>query len=221
MTDKFEFNLEGRPDYSLLTVKIPREQTLKVEASAMASMDTNIAMKTKFKGGLSRFLTSESLFINEFSAQHADGEIKIAPASPGDIQHYYLQNNTIFIQNAAFVASALGVNVESKWQGFKGFFSGEGLFLMRCTGQGDLWFNTYGGIIEVDVTDGFVVDTGHIVAFTDGLSYKVKSIGGYKSFFFSGEGFVCEFSGQGKVWIQSRKISPFAGWLNPFRPSKG
>lgn len=219
MEDKFQFNLEGRPDYSLLTVKIPNGKTLKVEASAMASMDTNIAMKTKFKGGFSRFLTGESLFINEFTAQNADGEIKIAPASPGDIQHYYLNNEVLYIQNAAFVASSPSVNVESKWQGFKGFFSGEGLFLMKCSGTGDLWFNTYGGIVEIDVTEGYVVDTGHIVAFTEGLTYRVRSVGGYKSFFFSGEGFVCEFAGQGKVWIQSRKIPPFAGWLHPFRPA--
>ena len=25
---------------------------------------------------------------------------------------------------------------------------------------------------------------------------------------------------QGKVWIQTRKISPFLSWINPFRPAK-
>jgi uncharacterized protein (TIGR00266 family) len=214
----FKYNIDGKPDYSILSVTIPAGETLKVEASAMASMDSNLQMKTRFKGGFSRLLTGESMFINEFTAQGGEGEIKIAPGAPGDMIHYSLQNETLYLQNSAFVASSPTVNVESKWQGFKGFFSGEGLFLARCTGFGDVWLNSYGGIVEIDVKDSFVVDTGHIVAFTEGLTYRVRSIGGYKSFFLSGEGFVCEFSGAGKVWIQSRKVQPFASWINPFRP---
>lgn len=220
MNEKFQFHFDGQPDYSLLTVNIPSGKTLKVEASAMASMDTNISMKTKFKGGFSRLFTGESLFINEFTAQNGDGEIKIAPSSPGDMLHRYLDNETLYIQNSAYVASSPSVELNMKWQGLKGFFSGEGLFLIQCIGQGDLWLNSYGGIFEVDVQDGYVVDTGHIVAFTQGLSYRVRSVGGYKSLFLSGEGLVCEFSGSGKVWVQSRKVVPFAGWLNYFRPKK-
>ncbi|MCU0431460.1 MAG: TIGR00266 family protein, partial [Cytophagaceae bacterium] len=114
----------------------------------------------------------------------------------------------------------MDVTVDSKWQGFKGFFSGEGLFLLKCSGMGDLWFNSYGGIIPIDVTDSLVVDTGHIVAFTEGLSYRVTTLGGYKSFFFSGEGLVCKFEGQGRVWIQTRKVFPLVGFLDAFRPQK-
>ena len=78
----------------------------------------------------------------------------------------------------------MNVEVDSKWQGFKGFFSGEGLFLLRCAGQGDLWFNTYGAMIEIPVDGNYVVDTSHVVAFTSGLQYNVESVGGLKSLFF-------------------------------------
>lgn len=222
-TDKkgLDFKFDCKPDYGFITIQIPSGQKLKVEAAAMATMDTNIEMKTKLKGGFSRFLSGESLFINEFSAKNGNGQIQIAPACPGDVDHVYLENQTIYLQNTAFVAATEGVNVESKWQGFaKGFFSGENFFLIRCSGIGDLWFNSYGGIIEIDVEDGYVVDTGHIVAFTEGLEYSISKVGGYKSLFFSGEGLVCRFSGKGKVWIQTRKIQPFIGWVNPFRPKK-
>lgn len=222
-TDKkgFDFHFDGKPDYGFITVQIPAGQKIKVEAAAMASMDTNIEMKTKLKGGFSRFLSGESLFINEFSANNGPGQIQIAPASPGDVEHVYLNNETIFLQNTAFVAAGEGVNVESKWQGFtKGFFSGESFFLIRCSGQGDLWFNSYGGIIPIDVEEGYVVDTGHIVAFTEGLEYSISKVGGYKSLFFSGEGLVCRFSGKGRVWIQTKKIQPFISWIHPFRPKK-
>ncbi|MBX7226385.1 MAG: TIGR00266 family protein [Chitinophagales bacterium] len=215
-----EFSMDCKPDYGFLTVSLPSGTKLKVEAAGMATMDTNIEMKTKFKGGLSRFLTGESLFINEFTAKNGSGEIQIAPACPGDVEHVYLDNEAIYLQGSAFLASADTVNVESKFQGLvKGFFSGERMFLIKCSGQGDLWFNSYGGIMSIDVEDSYVVDTGHIVAFTEGLQYDITKIGGYKSLFFSGEGFVCKFSGKGKVWIQTRKVMPFIAWVNPFRPA--
>lgn len=217
----FDFKMEHKPDFGFITVKIPANQTLKVEASAMATMDTNVQMTTRAKGGFGRFLTGESIFINEFTAVNGAGEIGIAPGSPGDVDHVYLENTTIYLQNSAFVAAGMGVNIESKWQGMiKGFFSGEKLFLIKCSGRGDLFFNTYGGIIEIDVEDNYVVDTGHVVAFTEGLDYNVSMVGGYKSFFLSKEGLVCRFRGRGKVWIQTRKFAPFAGWIYPYRPSK-
>lgn len=87
------------------------------------------------------------------------------------MEHVYLMNQTIYLQNTAFVASGDEVLVETKWQGFtKGFFSGESFFLIKCSGKGDLWFNSYGGIIPIDVEGDYVVDTGHIVAFTEGLT---------------------------------------------------
>jgi uncharacterized protein (TIGR00266 family) len=219
-TSDFEYRFDCKPDYGFLTVNVPAGGTLKVEASGMASMDTNIQMKTKFKGGLGRFLTGESIFINEFSAANGPGEICIAPGSPGDIEHVHLDGETIYLQSTAFVAASMGVNVESKWQGFvKGLF-GESLFLIRCSGTGDLWFNTYGAMIERDVTGEYIVDNGHIVAFTEGLDYTVTKLGGYKSLFFSGEGLVTRFTGTGKLWIQTRQLRAFARWLLPFRPVK-
>lgn len=217
----FEHTIECRPDFSFLTVKVPAGVTLKVEASAMATMSTNMQMKTKMRGGLGRFLTGESIFINEFTAAGGPGEIGIAPATPGDMVHTRLNNSTIFLQSSGFVASSNDIKVESKWQGLvKGFFSGESLFLIRCSGTGDLWFNTYGGIIEIDVQDDYIVDTSYIVAFTEGLQYNVTKLGGYKSLFFSGEGFVCRFRGQGKVWIQTRQVPAFGWWIRPFRRVK-
>jgi uncharacterized protein (TIGR00266 family) len=221
-TSEYEYRVEAQPDFSFLTVRLQPNQLIKVEASAMATMDTNLRMKTKMRGGLGRLLTGESLFINEFTAENGPGEIGIAPGAPGDMDHVYLSNGeTIFLQNTAYVASSPGVTLETKWQGFiKGFFSGESLFLIKCSGQGDLWFNTFGGMIPIDVNGYYIVDTGHIVAFTSGLDYQVGRIGGYKSLFFSGEGLVCRFSGVGRLWIQTRKINAFTRWVYPYRRAK-
>lgn len=217
----FSYQIDCKPDYALLSVQIPAGQTLKVEASAMAAMDTNIRMATKFRGGFKRLLTGESLFINEFTAQNGPGEIRIAAGAPGDLDHVTLENSTIYLQNSAYVASDMGVNLETKWQGLvKGFFSGASLFLIKCSGTGDLWFNSFGAMIPIDVDGSYLVDTGFVVAFSAGLDYRVQVLGGYKSLFFSGEGLVCRFSGKGRVWIQTRKVAAFRSWVFPYRPAK-
>lgn len=219
MSDKTDYphTLVAQPDYGMLNVKIPQGKTLKVEASAMAWMDSSLSMKAKMGGGFKRMLSGENLFISEFSAPEKDGEMGISPGIPGEIGHIYLDNSTVFIQNSSFLAGSPDLEITTKFQGFKGFFSGEKMFMIKCTGTGDLWYNTFGGIIEIDVSQSYVVDTGYIVGFTEGLTYKVKPVAGLKSTFFSGEGLVCQFSGEGKVWIQTRLAPSFVSWAESYR----
>lgn len=219
MSGSYEFSIESAPDYSFLNVSIPAGQKLMVEKSAMASMDTNVMMKTKMKGGLGRLLTKESLFINEFTAEGGPGSISIAPGPSGDMAHFAVsESQAVLLTGSSYVASTPGVKLDTKFQGLvKGFFSGESLFLIRCSGAGDLWFNTFGGLFSVDVTDEYIVDTGHICAFTEGLDYEIGRIGGYKSLFFSGEGFICRFRGQGRVWIQTRNPLGLVHWADGYR----
>jgi uncharacterized protein (TIGR00266 family) len=221
-TIQYSYRIVANPDFAMVKIDIPRGHSLQVEASSMVAMDAGISMKTRLKGGMSRFLAGESIFINEFTAQNKDCEISIAPGCPGDVTHVFLNNETIYLQSASFVAAHPDIKIDTKWQGvMKGFFSGESLFLIKCSGTGDLFFNTFGSIVEIDNVDSdLVVDTGHIVAFTEDLNYSVNRLGGYKSLFFSGEGLVCQFRGQGKVWIQTRKPNSFLRWLHLFRPAR-
>lgn len=214
------FDVDGGPDFAKLRLTIPKGQHVKAESSAMISMDTNISMKTRLKGGFKRFLTGESLFLNEFSADGSNAEIEFAHGLPGDIKHVRLgaEHPAIFLQSGSFLACSQDVVTDSKFQGLvKGFFSGAGLFLIRCSGEGDLFFNSYGSILPLDVEDDMIIDNNHIVAFTEGLEYNVTKAGGYKSLFFSGEALVTRFRGQGRVWVQTRKFPSFAWWIWPFR----
>jgi uncharacterized protein (TIGR00266 family) len=215
------FKIDFRPDFSWLTVIVPKGKTLYVEASAMASMSTNIQMKTKFKGGLRRFISGESLFLSEFKADAVDGEVTIAPGPFGDISHFELKNETVFLSSSSYVAHTEGVVYETKFQNMtKGLFSGAGWFLVKMSGTGHLWYNGYGAITEINVEDDVVIDNNHLVAFTSGLDYSIEKIGNYKSLFFSGEGFVCRFRGKGKVFVQTKKPSALINWAHWFRPVK-
>ena len=64
-----------------------------------------------------------------------------------------------------------------------------------------------------------MVDTGHIVAFDGSASFDVRRVGGLKSTLFSGEGLVCEFSGPGTVWLQTRNQDALLAWLIPRLPT--
>ena len=230
--NKLDFTLAHQPDMSLLQIRLKQGQSFYAEPSVMASMDSGIQLKAGLKGGLlksiGRALGGESLIINTFSAPNADGEVNLAPGPMGDILHYRLDGTGIMLQRGAYVANSEGVEINGKWDGMRGFFSGEGMVLLKATGTGDLFFNTYGAILkhEVDFQNDFIVDTGYVVAFEDTLDYHVTTVPGLRSggklktLFFGGEGLVCNFKGKGKVWIQTRTVNPFLRWVHPYRRVK-
>ena len=183
MSTEIAYTIEHDPAYASLKLSLLPNQSVTVEAGAMAAMDSCIDMKSKVNGGfakgLGRMFGGESLFTSEFTAQGQSGDLYVSPGVPGDIIHYLLDGSrSLMVQSSGFVAAAPGVTIDSKFQGFKGFFSGESLFLLKVTGQGDFWFSSFGAIIEIPVDGSYVVDTGYIVAFEDTLNYKVEVLNG-------------------------------------------
>jgi uncharacterized protein (TIGR00266 family) len=216
--------IKSKPDFAFLSLQLNSGEQVITESGSMVGMTTELTMETNMKGGLKgalkRALGGESLFMNTYTATADNQRLDLAPATPGDVEHLALDGNSVLVQSGSYMSSTPGIEVDSKWAGARGFFGGEGLFMLRCSGQGDLWISSYGAIHAIDVHGTYVVDTGHIVAFDDCLSYELKSIGGLKSLLFSKEGLVCEFSGQGRLWIQTRCSGSLVGFLHPFRSIK-
>ena len=73
----------------------------------------------------------------------------------------------------SFLACTPGINIKAKFGGLKALFSGEGAFLLEASGNGALFFNSFGGIIEKEINGEFIVDTGHVVGFEPTLNYKI------------------------------------------------
>ncbi len=230
VTHHLKYEISQRPDYAMVTVQLEPGKKVFAEPAAMATMSPNMHLQAGLKGGvgksLGRMLGGESLIVNTFQSTNGPGEVSFAAGTAGDVAYYALQGNSLFLQRGAFMVHSEGIELTGKWQGAKGFFSGEGLVLLKASGQGDLFFSSYGAILEVDVTDDYYVDTGYVVAFEDTLQYSIVTLPGLrggsklKSLFFSGEGLVCQFSGQGRVWIQTRHPQSFLRWVHPFRPVK-
>lgn len=215
------FKIENRHEFSILNIDLPAQEKIFVEAGAMVAMSTNIKMKTLFKGGFRRFLSKESLFLSEFKSEKINGEISLAPGVVGDIGHCSLNGEKLYLSSSSYMAHTEGVSYSTKFQKLsQGILSGAGWFLIEMSGKGDVWFNSYGALVEVEVDQEFLLDNGHIVAFTEGLDYEIVRLGGYKSLFFSGEGFVCRFRGKGKVYFQTKKPASLINWANKYRPVK-
>jgi uncharacterized protein (TIGR00266 family) len=222
-----QFETLQKPDFTMLKATLGPAESLVVESGAMVARDSTVQMKTAMKGGMlaaakRKMLGGESLFLNTFTGGRAGDTLYLAPAPEGDVLHQKMDGaRTLYVQNGCFMAATPGVTLDTKWGGAKGFFSGAGLFLLKCTGVGDLFLSAYGAVHEVTLSGApYKVDTGHILAFDSSLEWTITKVGGLKGLLFSGEGLVCEFRGHGRVWIQTRNPSSLAAWIHPFRRVK-
>lgn len=220
--------IQFSPSFAMATVKLNQGEAIQAEAGAMTGMAGGMEISTKAQGGIlgglkRSVLGGETFFINTFTAASGPGEIIVAPPLPGDIIHMPLDGSAaMMVQSGSWLAGEAAVAIDTKWGGAKTFFAGEGLFLLKCTGQGDMLVASYGAIFEKDLAAGetYKVDTGHIVAFEEGVGMQVNKVGGWKSTFLSGEGLVATFTGPGKLWQQSRSPQDLIGWLLPRLPNK-
>lgn len=219
-----EHEILYRPSYALAIIKLRAGETLSAETGAMVSMSSTIEVETGMRGGLfsglkRSLLGGESFFINTFKATAA-GEVTVAPALPGDVVCHPLNGETLLVQAGSYLASAPEITVDTKWGGARGFFSREGLFLLKVTGRGNLFISSYGGIHELNLKAGekYIVDTSHMVAFADTVQYNVKRVGSWKTTFLGGEGLVVELTGPGKAYLQTRSPDNFLNWLIPKLP---
>jgi len=222
-----QVDVKYRPSYSLAIVAMDPSESIRTEAGAMVSMSAGMKMETKARGGIMKSLAraalgGESFFMNTYTAPEGGGEITLAPTLPGDVIVTQMKGNSLLVQSGSYLASSDGIEVDTKWGGAKTFFGGEGLFMLRCSGTGTLIMSSYGAIHTVKLAQGqqYIVDTGHLVAFDEGISYEVKAVGGLKSTVFSGEGLVVQLTGPGTVALQTRSEGAFLSWLIPKIPSK-
>jgi len=213
------FEVKGNPSYGEVDVDLGPNETLLIEPGAMSRMSSNLNSSFQRQGGLfsamfRKMFGGENFFLGKY--EHPDGgKLTFAPSTPGHVEHRQLTNNSLNIMAGCFLACTPGVNIKAKFGGFKAFFSGEGAFLLEASGNGDLFFNSFGGIIEKEINGDFIVDTGHVVAFEPSLNYKISGMGNWKSTMLSGEGLVMTFSGVGKIYLQTRTVDGIASWLTP------
>jgi uncharacterized protein (TIGR00266 family) len=223
MEDSMEFKIEHGPVFTIVRVFMRQGEQFRAEAGAMVSMSPTLKLEAKsagkgLMGTLKAAVGGESFFATLFTAETGDGELVLAPGVLGDVLKMELSGNTIFTEGGAYLAGSLGLDISTKGS-FKAMISGEGLFLQKITGKGIVFLNSYGAIYEKILAPGetYIVDTNHIIAFEETVQYKIKKAAkGIFSSLASGEGLVCEYTGPGKMWIQTRALSAFAQQIEKY-----
>jgi uncharacterized protein (TIGR00266 family) len=219
-----EIEILHRPSYSLAVAKLTPNERIRAEAGALVSMSGGVHIETKAEGGFFKslgraVLGGESFFQNFFVASPQGGEVTLAPELPGDMMLIELRNQRLMIQAGSYVASEDGVELTAKVS-VKAFMSTEGVAMLEASGSGKLLVSSYGAIFERQIgsAEKYIVDTSHLVAFDAGMGVTPKTVGGFKSTVFSGEGLVVELTGPGVIYMQTRSPRALIDWIIPQVP---
>jgi len=217
-----EIELLHRPGNTAAKITLQAGQTITAEAGAMIAMSGNMDITTtthkKKSGGFfkaaKRMLAGESLFLNHFEPKQGSGEVFLGTSLAGDMMTMDLDNESLIVQNGAYMASSEGIDVDMGWQGFKSLLSGESVIWLNLKGKGKILISSFGAIYPVEIDGEYIVDSGHIVAFDETLDFSITKAGkSWLHSFLGGEGLVCKFKGTGTVWCQSHNPSSFGGVL--------
>lgn len=238
---EIDYQLYG-DDMQMVEVELDPQETVIAEAGAMNWMEDNIVFEAKMGDGSEpnkgmfgklmdvgkRALTGESIFMTHFTNQ-GGGKRKVTFAAPypGKIIPLDLQSigGEITCQKDAFLCAALGTKVTiafNKKLG-AGFFGGEGFILQKLQGDGRAFLHAGGTVIKRELNgESIRVDTGCIVAFSNGINYDIERAGNLSSMFFGGEGlFLATLQGTGTVYLQSLPFSRLADRILQHAPSAG
>jgi uncharacterized protein (TIGR00266 family) len=222
-----EIAIRHNPSFAVARCTIGGGEVVRAESGAMMATSQGVAIEASMQGGLMKSLKrgvlgGESFFITTYTAPQAGGWVDVAAHLPGDMTTVEVGARPVFIQRGSYIASEAGVEIDTKWGGFKSLFGGEGGFLLRASGVGSVVLSCYGALDRLRLAEGetVVVDSGHMVAFDEGVTFSLRRAAGGKTVqtLKSGEGFVFDFTGPGEVMIQSRNPDALVQWLTTVLP---
>jgi len=238
---KIDYEIKGH-EMQLVEIELDPSETVIAEAGALMYLEDGIDFKTKFGDGSTpkegffkkllsaggRLLMGESLFITHFTNQgHKKARVAFAAPFPGSILPINLQNlgGKIICEKDAFLCAAKGtkLSIHFNKKFGSGLFGGEGFILQKLEGDGMAFIHAGGMVIRRELRgEKLRIDTGCVVAFTDGINFDIQFVPGLKSMFFGGEGlFLATLQGTGTVWLQSLPFSRFCDRVVQHAPSIG
>lgn len=201
---------------------------MKAESGAMALMSFGVTVQAQMQGGFMKSLKrsalgGESMFVTTYLGHEQYGTwVDVAAQLPGDLVVIDIaQGRDLILTKGSWLASDAAIAIETKWGGSSMLFGGEGGFVVRLEGQGQVVAAAYGALdrIELAAGQGFTIDTGHLVAYDDGMNVAVRKVAkGWIQSAKSGETLVMDVQGPGRVWTQSRNPSALVDWLTKVLP---
>jgi uncharacterized protein (TIGR00266 family) len=223
-----DVTIRHNPSFAVARCTLAGGEQVRVESGAMMSTSGGVSIEAKMEGGFMKSLKratlgGESLFVTTYTAPAQGGFVDVAANLPGDLLMFDVApDRPLLVQRGSWLASDTGVSIETKWGGAKNLFGGEGGFVVRASGQGTIVASCYGAMEVWDLAPGqnFTLDTGHMVAYEESVQYSLRRAAekGLVQSAKSGEGFVFDFVGPGKVYTQTRNPSALIDWLTTVLP---
>lgn len=217
--------IRHQPSFAVVHAEIGAGEQISVEAGAMMAMAGGVTLESKMEGGLKKglmrsVLGGESLFVTKLTGSKDGDWVDAAPRLPGDVKVLEV-SGSLNLTSGSWLLNDGGVTIDTKWGGFKNLMGGEGGFLIKANGSGQVVVSCYGAMEEYDVAAGeqLVLDSGHLVAYEESLTLTTRTVTkGLMQTFKSGEGLVFEFTGPGRVWAQTRNSGELIAWLTSELP---
>src|ERR1700676_909585 len=216
----------------VLEFSLEPNETIISEAGELSWMSSSIQMmnNTQFGGGgglfgvLKRVAGGGSLFMTEYRAFGAAGELAFATKLPGHIVpvdvsagHEYMIHRHGFLCGTPQIQIGLGFQQSLG----AGIFGGSGFVLQRVHGQGTFWLELSGELVMRDLQPGETLrgHPGHVGAFQSSVSFQITTVPGIKNLIFGGDGiFLAALTGPGRIWLQTLPIARLAHALSRYMP---
>lgn len=225
-----KIDVRHSPAYSVAYCHMAVGEIMRAEAGAMIAMSGGIQVQADAgpggvaKGLLRKVFVGEGLFMTRFTSQAHGAWVALASKYPGDIIPITIGGDTsrgIVAEAGSLLALSDGLEADPRWAGVQMVAMREGATMIRIHpnrgAHGHVLLAAYGGIEPFDLADGqtLVFDSGHVVAFTEGMKVRVGPLAGLVTSALSGEGLVAEITGPGRVWTQTRSVIDAHSWLFP------
>lgn len=206
----------------MLEVELEKDERITGESGSLTYMSPNIDVnaRTRERSILGSLKTSlfggQSFFVTDFTSMGGSGKLALVAAPLGDIIKLDIsQEKGYIIQKSSYLASTQDIDLDVRWEGFTRGIFGQGLFMIKVTGNGELFVNSFGALDKHVLEHGeqLVVDNYHLVAFSNTCEYEVRKFGTWKDTLFSGEGLVTYIEGPGELYIQTKNLREFVDWI--------
>lgn len=224
-----EIRLRHNPAFAVARLFLAPGEPIKIQSGAMMAHSPGIQVDARMEGGLLQglkrsVLSGESLFTTTMTAPPQGGWVDVAGVLPGDIMELVVQpNRPFFITRGCWLANSHAVVTDPRWGGAQNLFGGEGGFGLQASGQGMVVLSVYGALDVIDLQPGeqVVIDSGHVVAYDLGMRFQLRQAASAQLWktIKSGEGFVFDFYGPGRVFLQSRNPAAFEAYIRSLAPS--
>ena len=225
-----KFSMDSHMQFPLVELSLNQGETVFIQRGSMVYHTPNVSLNTQLNArgsGLGRFVkavgrsmvSGESTFITQAVAESDNGNLALAPNTPGQVIALELGEKQYRLNDGAFLAldGTAFYTMERQSIG-KALFGGQGgLFVMTTQGQGTLLANAFGSIKKIELQNQEItIDNAHVVAWSQSLDYNIHLENGFWQSIGTGEGVVNTFRGTGEVYVQSLNLQSFAGSLNKY-----